>query len=66
MKSKKSKSPVFIVAILVSAAIGLYAVAGYFFGQAMKAVPDVVYPMVNQSITWTGAGYSGIYGGNGQ
>lgn len=23
---------------------------------------DVSYPMVNQRITWTGAGYSGIYG----
>lgn len=66
MKSKKSKSPVFVVVILVSAAVGLYAVAGYFFGQAMKAVPDVVYQMTNQNITWTGAGYSGIYGGNGQ
>lgn len=59
MKSKKSKSPVFVVAILVSAAIGLYAVAGYFFGQAMKAVPDVVYQMTNQHITWTYAGKDG-------
>jgi hypothetical protein len=25
--------------------------------------PDVVYPMTNQHIEWTGAGYSGIYGG---
>ena len=25
--------------------------------------PDVTYPMVNQRIEWTGAGYSGIYGG---
>jgi hypothetical protein len=29
--------------------------------QPMK--PDVVYPMTNRNITWTGAGYSGIYGG---
>ena len=25
--------------------------------------PDAVYPMVNQRITWEGAGYSGIWGG---
>ena len=24
--------------------------------------PDVIYPMVNQGITWEGAGYSGIWG----
>ena len=24
--------------------------------------PDVVYEMVNQNITWEGAGYSGIWG----
>ena len=24
--------------------------------------PDVVYPMVNQGITWEGAGYNGIWG----
>ena len=25
--------------------------------------PDITYAMVNQRIEWTGAGYSGIYGG---
>ena len=25
--------------------------------------PDYVFPMVNQRITWEGAGYSGIWGG---
>ncbi len=24
--------------------------------------PDVIYPMVNQHITWEGAGYDGVYG----
>ncbi|MBO7710747.1 MAG: hypothetical protein J6S83_09780 [Lachnospiraceae bacterium] len=28
--------------------------------------PDVVYPMVNQHITWEGAGYSGIYAKGGE
>ena len=27
---------------------------------------DVRYPMVNQNITWEGAGYNGIYGRTGQ
>lgn len=26
--------------------------------------PDVSFPMVNQNITWEGAGYNGIYGRN--
>ena len=24
--------------------------------------PDAVYPMVNQHISWEGAGYDGVYG----
>ena len=24
--------------------------------------PDMIYPMVNQHITWEGAGYDGVYG----
>ena len=31
--------------------------------EAERIKPDVVYPMVNQHITWEGAGYSGIWGG---
>ena len=29
--------------------------------EANRIKPDRVYPMVNQSIVWEGAGYSGIY-----
>ena len=29
--------------------------------EADRIQPDVEYPMVNQGITWEGAGYSGIY-----
>lgn len=65
MKSKRSK-PALVAAILVSAAVGLYVVSGYFFGRAMTTAADVVYEMTNKNITWTGAGYSGIYGGNGR
>ena len=31
--------------------------------EAERIQPDRVYPMVNQNITWEGAGYSGIWGG---
>ena len=31
--------------------------------EAERIKPDVEYPMVNQCITWEGAGYSGIWGG---
>ena len=31
--------------------------------EAERNRPDVEYPMVNQCITWEGAGYSGIWGG---
>ena len=31
--------------------------------EAERIRPDVEYPMVNQCITWEGAGYSGIWGG---
>ena len=35
--------------------------------EAEKIRPDRVYPMVNQGITWEGAGYDGIYAkGGGQ
>ena len=65
MKSKRSK-PALVAAILVSVAVGLYVVSGYFFGRAMTTAADVVYEMTDRNITWTGAGYSGIYGGNGR
>ena len=65
MKSKRSK-PALVAVILVSVAVGLYVVSGYFFGRAMTTAADVVYEMTNRNITWTGAGYSGIYGGNGR
>ena len=65
MKTKRSK-PALVAVILVSVAVGLYVVSGYFFGRAMTTAADVVYEMTNRNITWTGAGYSGIYGGNGR
>ena len=34
--------------------------------EAERIKPDVEYPMVNQNITWEGAGYSGIYAKGGE
>ena len=34
--------------------------------EAYRIKPDVEYPMVNQNITWEGAGYSGIYAKGGE
>ena len=34
--------------------------------EADRIKPDVEYPMVNQNITWEGAGYSGIYAKGGE
>ena len=66
MNGKKSKSAFFTISVLVALAIVFYIIAGFFVGQFFKAAPDIIVPMVNQHITWTGAGYNGIYGGNGR
>lgn len=34
-----------------------------FMHMEARTEPDYVFPMVNQRITWEGAGYSGIWGG---
>ena len=46
----------FLLAVIIAGTVGLI-----LENQPME--PDVVYPMTNRNITWTGAGYSGIYGG---
>lgn len=66
MKSKKCKSPALVVAVLLSIAVVFYAVSGYFFGKSLTTAADVVFNMTNQNVEWTGAGYSGIYGGTGR
>ena len=33
-----------------------------FMPMEKHMAPDAVFPMVNQRITWEGAGYSGVYG----
>ena len=35
----------------------------FFAPVEQHTAPDAVYPMVNQNIEWSGAGYDGIWGG---
>ncbi len=46
----------------------MLVVAGWlaFMPMESSAEPDEVYPMVNQNITWEGAGYDGFRGGAGR
>ena len=45
-----------VVALIILAEAGMIA-------RQRGQEPDVTYKMANQRIEWTGAGYSGIYGG---
>ena len=40
----------------------IIALAWWAISDAETKTWDVCYPMANQRIEWTGAGYSGIYG----
>ena len=35
----------------------------FFAPVEQHTAPDAIYPMVNQRIEWSGAGYDGIWGG---
>ena len=48
---------------LILAAVGVLALLSSR-GKAWEPEYDVSYPMVNQNITWEGAGYNGICGRN--
>ena len=50
-----------MVAIILAVWMGIMAMK-----EAERIRPDVEYPMVNQSIVWEGAGYSGIYAKGGE
>lgn len=43
----------------VLAVAGIRAIDGYLDRTAWERAADVVYPMTNQRIEWTGAGYNG-------
>ena len=50
-----------VIAIILAVWMSIMAMK-----EADRIKPDVEYPMVNQNITWEGAGYSGIYAKGGE
>lgn len=52
----------FRIAVCILAAV-IVVLAGLNIRQAQIKTWDVCYEMTNQRVEWTGAGYSGIYGG---
>lgn len=64
MKSTRRKALLFMAAVAVAAAaaVGLPALEDYMNRKAWEKTVVAVYPMANQNITWTGAGYNGIWG----
>ena len=60
MKSKSVKAlALIVVAVAALTAAITYGIEEYMDQQAWDRAATVVYPMANQHITWTGAGYSG-------
>ena len=53
---KKQNMVIAVLAAVVAALIWLNV------NVKVGVEPDVVYPMANARIEWSGAGYSGIYG----
>ena len=49
-------------AIIAGFVAVIIALAWWAISDAETKTWDVCYPMANQRIEWTGAGYSGIYG----
>ena len=58
------KAAVIMAALVIALAVaGARALDNYLDRTAWERAADISYPMANQNITWTGAGYSGIYAG---
>lgn len=53
---KTAVSVCLLLAVIIAGTVGLIM-------ENRPMEPDTVYPMTNRRIEWTGAGYSGIYGG---
>lgn len=59
MKIASRKALILITALVIALVIvGAKALDDYLGRTAWERVADVVYPMTNQRIEWTGAGYS--------
>ena len=60
MKSNSGKAlALIVVAVMALTAAVTYWIEEYLDKKAWERAATVVYPMTNQHITWTGAGYSG-------
>ena len=58
-KTEESKAAKILIAILVGMLILLAAVTIWEMVRETEVEPDITYPMTNQRIEWTGAGYGG-------
>ena len=60
MKTISRKAFILITALVIAlAVVGVGALDDYLNRSAWERMADVVYPMTNQNIEWTGAGYNG-------
>ena len=57
--TEESKAAKILIAILVVMLMALAAVTIWEMLRGPEIEPDITYPMTNQHITWTGAGYGG-------
>ena len=58
-KTEESTAAKILIAILVGMLILLIAVTIWEMVRETEVEPDVIIPMTNQHIEWTGAGYGG-------
>ena len=58
-KTEESKAAKILIAILVGMLMALAVVTIWEMLRGPEIEPDITYPMTNQRITWTGAGYGG-------
>ena len=58
-KTEESKAAKILIAILVGMLMALAVVTIWEMLRGTEIEPDITYPMTNQRIEWTGAGYGG-------
>lgn len=60
MKTISRKALILITALVIAMAVaGIRALDDYLDRTAWERAADVIYPMTNQRIEWTDAGYNG-------
>ena len=58
-KTEESKAARILIGIMVVMLMALAVVTIWEMLRGTEIEPDITYPMTNQHITWTGAGYGG-------